>query len=301
MIIPVVTSSLPLNTTLYPTDLNDTNAANHSITDSSNLAQLDREFASAISDLEAALSVLTFLMCFFVNCFLIYSSPDSNALRSKKNVLLTALLCSAGFAFAANSFRTGSFTYANQMASSVGIAIMQIVYLSYSWIRSRDIFAIESNRITFAIFYGINIFAQIACIGPVVSMALTIQGENKLVGWLTTNLVGALVVVLDCYSAYSCGRHYFRKTIEVLESHGSSAKGARYFPIVAVHQLCASCGTLLMIALYAGETVLNLKRGVSVDDMHTFYICSAFFNLAMFMVMVSLASMKVRLITVFID
>ncbi|KAJ3229563.1 hypothetical protein HDU81_005258 [Chytriomyces hyalinus] len=301
MIVPIVNSSLPLNTTIYPTDSNGTIGANDSSTDSSNLAQLDREFASAISDLEAALSVLTFLMCFFVNCFLIYSSPDSNALRSKKNVLLTALLCSAGFAFAANSFRTGSFTYANQMASSVGMAIMQIVYLSYSWIRSRDIFAIESNKITFAIFYGINICAQLACIGPVVSMALTIQGENKLVGWLTTNLVGVLVVAVDCFSAYSCGKHYFRKTVEVLESHGSTAKGARYFPIVAVHQLCASCGTLLMIALYAGETVLSLKRGASVDDMHAFYICSAFFNLALFMVMVSLASMKVRLITVFID
>ncbi|KAJ3393000.1 hypothetical protein HDU80_010776 [Chytriomyces hyalinus] len=249
-----------------------------------------------VAHFETLLGILTLVMLVAMNGLIIYLNHGKlGPIMAQKNLLLCALLLSTSAMLILNSVYTTSESQPIYIACTVATACAEVAYISFSWVRTREILRLESHRYVYLFFYYFCLVGQIICWAPIFAVAFAAGPSRTLLLYIVNGTTGLVVVFLDCYFAIVMGTHLVSRTAEILESKGPESRGVKFYPIIASHQFVASLAFFSMILFYAGEAFIDVS-GRSITSLRIFYGCSALFNFSLFGVMVCNVLMKVRLL-----
>ncbi|KAJ3264709.1 hypothetical protein HDU77_007725 [Chytriomyces hyalinus] len=255
----------------------------------SNLSQL-------LSNFQVLLGVLALLMLVAMNALIVcLNRGDCSALFGQKNLLLSAILLSNVAVVVLDSFYAKTDILPIVIAVAAAGAIGKTAYVSFSWVRTRAIFKMESHPRMYSFFYYFCLVVQVVCWAPVFVVAFATGESRALLIYVADGGSGIFVIALDMYFAIIMGKHLMNGVGTQLESKCSEFGVSKSYLMVASHQFVASLAFFCAGASYAGAASVEVSDR-SLASMSIVYGLRALFHFSIFVVIVCLVRMKVKLL-----
>ncbi|KAJ3264710.1 hypothetical protein HDU77_007726 [Chytriomyces hyalinus] len=255
------------------------------------------DLAELLSHFDILLGALTLLMLIGMNAIIVWLNRGNwSPLFSQKNLILCVMLSSNFAAVTLNSAALLKESQAINTAIAVANASGKVSFISYSWVRTREILKFQSHPFTYEFFYYFCAVAQISCLAPIFAVSFATGPSRVLLIYIVDGVTGSFVLFLDTYFALMMGKHFMnRASIQLDYKSQDQLRSARFYSIVASHQLAASFAFVVVAVCHAIKASVHL-RDQSLASMRIVYSLQAVFQLALFAVLVSYVRMKVKLL-----
>ncbi|KAJ3237571.1 hypothetical protein HDU81_009267 [Chytriomyces hyalinus] len=260
-------------------------------------AEAIKDLAVLLSHFEILLGVLNLLMLVAMNAIIVWlNRGDYNQLFGQRNLLLCAMLFSNSVAVILSSYATMEESQVINIAAAVANACGKISFISFSWVRTREILKFQSHPYTYRFFYYFCIVGQISCWAPVLAVSFATGPSRTMLLYITDGSTGAVLLFLDIYFLVMMGKYMTSRGSILLETKSHEQyQSERFYSIVASHQLAATSG-FIVVGLSQAVAASFHVRDQSLASMRIVYSLQAVFQLSLFFVLVCYVRMKVKLL-----
>ncbi|KAI8833767.1 hypothetical protein BJ741DRAFT_650419 [Chytriomyces cf. hyalinus JEL632] len=225
-------------------------------------AEAIEDLAEMLSHFDVLLGALTLLMLIAMNAIIVWlNRGNCNPLFGQKNLLLCAMLFSYSAAVTLDSFAVMEQNQAIIIAIAVAYAGLKVSFISFTWVRTREILKFESHPYTYHFFHHLCVVGQISCCAPVLAVSFATGPSRTSLLYVVDGSTGAVVFLLDTYFAVMMGKHLMNRASILLYSKSHDQRqSARFYSIVASHQLAASFGFIVVAISHAVGASFHVRK-----------------------------------------
>ncbi|KAI8820313.1 hypothetical protein BJ741DRAFT_639381 [Chytriomyces cf. hyalinus JEL632] len=170
-----------------------------------------KDLAEKLSHFQILLGVLTMLMLVAVNALTVCLNEGKlGPISFSKNLLLCALLLSNAVVFFLNSANTTFESHQIRIAVSVASACGKFAYLTFCWVRTREILSFVSYPCVYSFFSYLCMAGQIIVWAPIFVVSFATGPSPTLIRYAVSFVTSLVVVLLDCYFAFVMAKFLVR-------------------------------------------------------------------------------------------